>query len=84
MAGFGEAKKAELKEEDDKVLAETPATKRMDSAPYAELRKELEILHEQGPKTHIFMGLIGHENTGKTAVILDAYQRYCDTWEVEA
>ena len=69
MAGFGESKKVEK-------LAEAPA-----ADPFADLRTELADVNANQPKTHIFMAVIGHENTGKSAIIFDFYQRYCDTFE---
>lgn len=78
MAGFGESKKAQKALKEAEKLAATPAHVRTDEDPYAELRNELQTLAAQMPKTHIFMGLIGHENTGKTAIVLAAFQQYCD------
>lgn len=40
--------------------------------PFADMRAELEALATDGPKTHIFCGVVGHENTGKTGIVMDA------------
>ena len=82
MAGFGKAKEIQVKEEEAEELASTPVTKRTDSGAFAALRAEFEELQNQGgPKTHIFMGIIGHENTGKSGIVLDFFQKYCDETE---
>jgi len=78
MAGFGEMKEKQTTKEQKKVLKDTPASKRTDADPYAALREEYKVLSENRPKTHCFMGIIGHENTGKSAIVLDFYQKYCD------
>ena len=82
MAGFGKAKEIQVKEEEAEELASTPVTKRTDSGAFAALKAEFEELQNQGgPKTHIFMGIIGHENTGKSGIVLDFFQKYCDETE---
>jgi hypothetical protein len=81
MAGFGAAKEKELAEEVEAEVAATPAHKRSTDDPYADLRDEYEQLHKQGPKTHIFMAFVGHENTGKTGIVFDYFQKYCDKEE---
>ena len=78
MAGFGASKEKELAEEAAAEEAATPAHKRSTSDPFADLRAEYQQLHKQGPKTHIFMALVGHENTGKTGIVYDYFQKYCD------
>ena len=30
-------------------------------------------LYQNRPKTHMFVGIAGHENTGKSAIVLDAF-----------
>ena len=79
MAGFGATKEKELAAEAEAEKASTPATKRVDSDPYSNLRVEFEQLNKHGPKTHIFMALVGHENTGKTGIVFDTFQKYCNT-----
>jgi|TARA_R110000824_G_scaffold274125_1_gene462838 hypothetical protein len=83
MAGFGATKKKELAEEAEAEAAATPAHKRSTNDPYSSLRAEYQQLHKQGPKTHIFMALVGHENTGKTGIVFDYFQKYCDKGESE-
>ena len=75
MAGFGKTKEAKIEAEATQELEETPAIKRTDSDPFAALRKELEIMNNT-PQTHIFMGIAGHDNTGKTAIVTDAFTRW--------
>lgn len=69
MAGFGESKKVQQK------ASEEPAD------PFADLRTELADVNANRPKTHIFMALVGQENTGKSAIIFDFFQRYCDSFD---
>ena len=78
MAGFGKAKSLQVQEEEAEELASTPVTQRTDSGAYAALKAEFEKLNAGGPKTHIFMGIVGHENTGKTGIVFDFFQKYCD------
>ena len=78
MAGFGKAKDLQVQEEEAEELASTPATQRTDSGAFSALKAEFEKLNAGGPKTHIFMGIIGHENTGKTGIVFDFFQKYCD------
>lgn len=70
MTGFGKTKKAQEEKKS--------ASKVANSDPFAELRAELADVNANQPKTHIFMALVGKENTGKSAIIFDFYQRYCD------
>ena len=78
MAGFGASKEKELAEEAAAEKKATPAHKRSDNDPFSDLREEYQQLHKQGPKTHIFMAIIGKENTGKSAIVFDFFQKYCD------
>tara|TARA_R110002012_G_scaffold41648_1_gene113812 strand:+ start:2185 stop:3174 length:990 start_codon:yes stop_codon:yes gene_type:complete len=72
VAGFGKTK--EVKEEQAEIVEveETPAIKRTDSDPFSLLRKELGMM-DNAPQTHVFMGIAGHDNTGKTAIVTDAF-----------
>ena len=38
--------------------------------PFADLRNELQSLHKKSPKSTLFGLIAGHENTGKTAIVL--------------
>jgi hypothetical protein len=83
MAGFGKTKeaKAEAKEEEKaEALEATPANKRTDDNPFAALRRELQLM-DHSPQTHIFMGIAGHDNTGKTAIVTDAFNRWVNAPE---
>tara|TARA_R110002020_G_scaffold168349_3_gene357069 strand:- start:3510 stop:3773 length:264 start_codon:yes stop_codon:yes gene_type:complete len=71
MGGFGEAKQAELQAEHEETKGD----------PFADLRTELADVDANKPKTHIFMALVGKENTGKSAIVFDFYQRYCDGFD---
>jgi len=71
MGGFGDTKKAEIAEE-------KAALAKHDD--YTELEAELADVNANRPKTHILMALIGKENTGKSAIVFDFYQRYCDSY----
>ena len=70
MAGFGKTKAAQEEKKSASKVANTD--------PFAELREELANVDANKPKTHLFMALVGKENTGKSAIIFDFYQRYCD------
>ena len=49
------------------------------------LRKELEMM-DNTPQTHLFMGIAGHDNTGKTAIVTDAFSKWlsCPRTEQES
>ena len=75
MAGFGKTKEAQAEVAAEKKLEETPAVQRNDADPFAALRKELQMM-DNAPQTHIFMGIAGHDNTGKTAIVTDAFTKW--------
>jgi hypothetical protein len=75
MAGFGKTKEAQTEAKAEKVLEETPAVKRKDDDPFAALRNELQMM-DNAPQTHLFMGIAGHDNTGKTAIVTDAFTKW--------
>lgn len=81
MAGFGAAKRIqEDREESGETLPNienktTPVVNSND--PFSDLRNELQSLHKNQPKTTVFALIAGHENTGKTAIVLDAFDRHC-------
>jgi len=75
MAGFGKTKEAQAEEKAVKVLEETPAVQRNDADPFAALQKELDLM-DNAPQTHLFMGIAGHDNTGKTAIVTDAFSKW--------
>ena len=80
MAGFGAAKKMQEDREEELPTVSTPTkTKaKKEVEPFADLRAELGLLHQQQPKSTLFALIAGHENTGKTAIVLDAYRRYLE------
>lgn len=69
MGGFGQAKEAELK----------VAHKESKGNPFEDLEAELNDVNASKPNTHIFLAVVGKENTGKSAIIFDYYQKYCDS-----
>ena len=71
MTGFGKTKAAQAALQDE----ELPAHERAD--PFAALQAELDT-EQPMLNTHTFAGLIGHENTCKTAIVTAAYNKY---WE---
>ena len=75
MAGFGKTKEADAEVKAEKELLATPAVKRTNDDPFADLRKELDLM-DNAPQTHLFMGIAGHDNTGKTAIVTDAFARW--------
>ena len=75
MAGFGKTKEAQAEVAAEKKLEETPAVQRNDADPFAALRKELQMM-DNAPQTHLFMGIAGHDNTGKTAIVTDAFTKW--------
>ena len=68
MAGFGQAKAAEMK----------AAHEETKENPFEDLEAELRDVNASKPNTHIFLAVVGKENTGKSAIIFDYYQKYCD------
>ena len=68
MAGFGQAKAAELK----------AAHEETKENPFEDLEAELRDVNASKPNTHIFLAVVGKENTGKSAIIFYYYQKYCD------
>ena len=68
MAGFGQAKAAELK----------AAHEETKENPFEDLEAELRDVNASKTNTHIFLAVVGKENTGKSAIIFDYYQKYCD------
>ena len=75
MAGFGKTKQAEKEQKEQKEIEETPPHKRENADPFADLRQELTTMDHM-PQTHTFCVLAGHDNTGKTAVVTDAYGKW--------
>lgn len=74
MGGFGQAKEAELKAVHEEAKGN----------PFEDLEAELNDVNANKPNTHIFLAVVGKENTGKSAIIFDYYQKYCDSYvEVE-
>lgn len=71
MAGFGKTKAAQAALQDE----ELPAHERAE--PFAALQAELDA-EQPTLNTHTFAGIIGHENTCKTAIVTAAYNKY---WE---
>ncbi len=72
MAGFDKTKEVQKIEEEVAIKEATPAPQRTDGDPFNLLRKELSLM-DHTPQTHIFMGIAGHDNTGKTAIVTDAF-----------
>ena len=69
MGGFGKTKAAQ---EAKSKASNAP------SDPFGDLRLELADVNANRPKTHIFMAVIGKENTGKSAIVFDFFQKFCD------
>mgnify|MGYP003111624968 CR=1 FL=1 len=80
MSGFAKAKeldKKQVKDEgptEDSMLEQEPS-KSVANDAFSDLREELQNLHQTRPKTHLFVGIAGHENTGKTGIVLDAFSQ---------
>ena len=75
MAGFGAAKQMQEDREEELPPVNTPAKAKKTVDPFADLRAELSILHQQQPKSTVFALIAGHENTGKSAIVLDAFSK---------
>jgi len=71
MAGFGQAKALEGASAPMQQQAST-------NDPLKDIRAEMSDVNSNKPKTHIFMAVVGKENTGKSAIIFDYYQKYCN------
>lgn len=80
MAGFGAKIKAD-KEEVIKVQEEQEVLKEaiqkdmpiVSTGTFSTLEEELKLLATHAPKSHLFCGVVGHENTAKTGTIIDAF-----------
>jgi len=73
MAGFGDTAKEQKKLKEEKVKEEVgPATQ--DDA-FAALAKEREQLKTTRPKSHQFIAVAGHEGSGKSGIVFDAYAK---------
>lgn len=85
MAGFGAAK--EIEDSNKKATQSQEKLNKPPKAgenlpphrgveqkdAFADLRSELTTLHTNRPKTHMFVGIAGHENTGKSGIVLSAF-----------
>ena len=71
MAGFGQTVK--LQQEIEKVVDEVGVQK-PNNDPYASLRAEQESMSHI-IKTHSFAGIFGFDGTGKSAIVLDAFDK---------
>ena len=70
MAGFGKTK--EMQEQ----LADEAAPPHARKDPFAALEAEMSVMNNQ--TGHTFTALVGHENTGKSAVTTAAYRIYVE------
>ena len=71
MAGFGQTVK--LQQEIEKVVDEV-GVQNPNKDPYAALRAEQESMSHI-IKTHSFAGIFGFDGTGKSAIVLDAFNK---------
>ena len=72
MAGFGKTKEIiDDLEKDDGIPIEV-GTVEKSGDPFSDLRNEYHVL-DNTPLTHLIQGIAGHENTGKTAIVTDAF-----------
>tara|TARA_Y100000361_G_scaffold7966_1_gene6585 strand:- start:808 stop:1776 length:969 start_codon:yes stop_codon:yes gene_type:complete len=74
MAGFGKTKEAQAAMKQD----ELPAHEKVD--PFEALEAEREAM-DDSIRSHTLMGLVGHDNTCKTAAVTYAYSKYLERFE---
>ena len=72
MAGFGKTKQIIDDLEKDKGIPIEVSTVEKSGDPFSDLKNEYHVL-DNTPLTHLFVGIAGHENTGKTAIVTDAF-----------
>tara|TARA_R100000234_G_scaffold64371_1_gene39158 strand:- start:3180 stop:4169 length:990 start_codon:yes stop_codon:yes gene_type:complete len=78
MSGFGAKKGAVVakKKEEQAQAEKSVMMKEAGAKPsntFENLEQELALLADHGPKSHIFCGVVGHENTTKTGTVMDAF-----------
>ena len=73
MAGFGAAAKQDKM---DKQAEKAAPSKQVEAEDvFASLAKERNQLKSVRPRSHQFIALAGHDGTGKSALVLDAYKK---------
>ena len=78
MSGFGKKKATKMRAMgtlagvDVEKKPETEVVSKPKST-FQTLEEELEMLADHGPKSHVFAGVVGHENTTKTGTVMDAF-----------
>ena len=73
MAGFGAAAKQDKM---DKQAEKATPSKQVEAEDvFASLAKERNQLKSVRPRSHQFVALAGHDGTGKSALVLDAYKK---------
>mgnify|MGYP006402409825 CR=1 FL=1 len=69
---------AAVKVEEAPVEADVESTVKVVANPddsFSDMRTELERLADMNLKSHVFCGVVGHENTGKTGIVMDALMK---------
>ena len=73
MAGFGQTAEAQ-KIIKDEVVEPVEVKKPFNGDPFAEMRAE-DKARTHILKTHQFVGIMGHDGTCKSAIVLDAFEK---------
>ena len=73
MAGFGQTVEAQKKLKDE-VSEPVEVKKPLSGDPFAEMRAE-DKARTYMMKTHQFIGIMGHDGTCKSAIVLDAFEK---------
>ena len=73
MAGFGQTAEAQKKIK-AVVVESVEAPKPFTGDPFAEMRAE-DAARTHIMKTHQFIGIMGHDGTCKSAIVLDAFEK---------
>ena len=76
MAGFGATVKESVAKEEAKKPVKVKEPKPItEDDTFAALAKEREQLKTTRPRSHDFIAIAGHEGTGKSGLVLDAYAK---------
>ena len=76
MAGFGATVKENVAKEEAKKPVKAKKSKPItEDDTFAALAKEREQLKTTRPRSHDFIAIAGHEGTGKSGLVLDAYAK---------
>ena len=74
MAGFGQTAEQQKEGKKATTKATVKATVKVDTAdPFSALRNEEQKIAGHKELTHQFIGIVGHDGTGKSGIVLDSF-----------